>query len=244
MKVLDILNQVLIKRREAPLVANGLGTTYVSNGLVRLYNVFLEETCREVAIAGRIQGSSVTQSISVPGIAPTTQGGIELPNPGGIGDCWLRLDGASILQEGVTLKVISGERMKDIRLPYKSVEPTTGTPEFISVALNSASLGTTDVALPLEVFPRITAGKFLRIIATPNWYRWLQGSAVLNDTAGIPLPGHLLVLGVYEKALREAYGPDDAKAQDARSAFLGALSTEIAMDGQLEGSELEQWYPQ
>jgi hypothetical protein len=236
MQLLDILNQVLIKRRESPLTANGLGTTWQSNGLVRLYSVFLDETCREIANAGTIEGTVVTRSVNPTGLVDT----VTYVNVGGSPEAFLR-----------HIKMFDIKNRKEVPLSHQSVVDRLYKTNFVastSGPLEAASLvvsniNPTPTFTLIRVYPNVDPTMTIELQSSVNWFQWLKANNQLNDTANFAPPAHLLILGTYEKALKEVYGADDPKAIDARQAYQGALASELAQDGQMFGSGVDQWNP-
>jgi hypothetical protein len=197
--------------------------------------VFLDETCREIAVAGTIQGTVTTQTytqISLQGRF------VNFPNAGNSRDPFLRF-----------IKIVNETAKKEHTLVHESVisqmyTPNPGVPEGISEYFSTTTLGSGNPTYTSFIsYPPVPAGTVLTLHKSVNWFQQLKALSLLVDTADFVIPAHLLILGTYEKALKEVYGSDDPKAQDARAAFLGALGSELSQDGQLEGSGVEQWDP-
>lgn len=228
MQVLQIINEVLRKRRERPVA------TIAANPYGLLMVDYLTEVCRELGTVGAISGNVQATSCLTDGTNTLTPlipvardavirvesvlGPLNSPNIGKLVDTTPRLMNEWVRQEAAL-----------------GLSPQFPTHYAV---VREAPVGASTAAT-LAVYPKPLTGLTYLV----NWIVNPMRLGTVVETTELSLPAHLLILGVYWKVLQEVYGSDSPDVIAAQQAYNTAVSHEVAMDMQIEGSGVDAWNP-
>jgi hypothetical protein len=229
MQLLTIINEVLRKRRERPIAsiaANPYGTLILD---------YVTEVCRELANSGIDGATAVNTTIQpVAGVVSITG----VPK-----DAFLRVQ-AVYDWKGQQLEAASAAKLRALRQDEiysgRAYQLAGTVPEVwgnFSDNGGSGTIGPQIVVYPMPVDAAVQGR--LTVVTQVNPMRM----AIPTETTDLNFPAHLVILGTFWKVLQEVYGEDNADTQAAKATYNSAVSNEVAVDLQLDGSGVDSWNP-
>jgi hypothetical protein len=229
MQLLTIINEVLRKRRERPIAsiaANPYGTLIID---------FITEVCRELANSGVDGAASLNVDLQpVGGIVSITG----VPK-----DAFLRVQDV-YNWKGQKLEGISASKMRTLRQDEiysgRAYQVAGTVPEVWGTHSENGGTGTVGPLISVYPMPVDAAAQGrVNVVAQVNPMRMTTPT----ETTDLNFPAHLVILGTFWKVLQEVYGEDNADTQAAKATYTSAVSNEVAMDLQLDGSGVDTWNP-
>lgn len=228
MQVLQIINEVLRKRRERPVA------TIAANPYGLLMVDYLTEVCRELGTVGAISGNVQSSA------CPTDGSSFLTPTIPVLRDAVIRIESVvgPLNNPNIgTLKETTPQQMNTW------IRQETAFGQAPQLSTHFAAVRELPVAAPtaatLALYPKPPTGLTYLI----NWIVNPMRIGTVVETTELSLPAHILILGVYWKVLQEVYGSDSPDVTAAYQAYQSAVSHEVAMDMQIEGSGVDAWNP-
>jgi hypothetical protein len=229
MQLLTIINEVLRKRRERPIAS------IAANPYGALILDYITEVCRELANSG-IDGAATLNVALQPVLGVVSITGVPK-------DAFLRVQEVYDWK-GQKLEAVSSPKLRTLRQDEiysgRAYQLAGTVPEVWGN--HSENGGTGTIGPQIAVFPmpvEAAAQGRVNVVTQVNPMRM----ATPTETTDLNFPAHLVILGTFWKVLQEVYGEDNVDTQAAKATYMSAVSNEVAVDLQLDGSGVDSWNP-